>query len=129
MYLIKFATRFLIIIIAVGLLAAGCTNTKNTSTATTTSATTTPAEQNISTISYEGEDGKSSLEILKSKYPTETKEYPGVGEFVQSINGVTADSTQFWAFYLNGASSNVGAGQYITKSTDKIEWRLEEIKQ
>jgi hypothetical protein len=35
---------------------------------------------------------------------------------------------EFWALYVNGKQSEVGAGVYVTKNDDVIEWRLEEIK-
>jgi hypothetical protein len=79
-------------------------------------------------ISYQGQEGKNALELLKQKYPVEVKSFSGVGEFVDAINGVKPDEKHFWSFYVNGAQSNTGASTYITKSSDVIEWKLEEIK-
>jgi hypothetical protein len=124
--------KYLLVITAVALLAAGCNQaanqTENQNTNEPAKAETNSSKQANEQISYQGEEGKTALEILKAKYDTKTQEFTGVGEFVQSINGVVPQSNFFWAFYVNGQSSNVGAGQYKTKSTDKIEWRLEEIK-
>ncbi len=78
--------------------------------------------------SYLGQDGKNALEILKSSYNVETKTSDGLGEFVTSIDGRVPDDKHFWAFYVNGEQSQVGASSYITKSTDAITWKLEEIK-
>ena len=88
--------------------------------------TNTP-EQTAS-ISYRGIEGRTALELLKTKYNVETQEFTGLGEFVTAIDGVASNSSNFWAFYINGEQAQVGAGSYITKSTDLIEWRLEEIK-
>ena|SRR3989338_7588983 len=81
-----------------------------------------------STIRYQGVEGKNALELLKSNYTVQTKEFSGLGEFVVSINGIEPDSQHFWSFYVNGQQSQVGADQYMTKNGDKIEWKLEEIK-
>lgn len=79
-------------------------------------------------ISYQGEDGKNALELLKKSNTIETKEYKGLGEFVTLINGLAGDNEHFWSFYINGKQSQVGASAYITKSTDLIEWKYEKIK-
>jgi len=68
-----------------------------------------------------------ALDLLKSNYQVVTKTFSGLGEFVESINGIKPDSKHFWAFYVNGKSSNVGAGSYTVKDGDKLEWKLDEI--
>jgi hypothetical protein len=78
-------------------------------------------------IQYPGQDGKNALELLKSSHRVETQNFSGVGEFVKSIDGVEPDSSHFWALYVNGQQSQVGADSYITKSSDNIEWKLEKI--
>ena len=79
-------------------------------------------------VKYSGAEGKNALELLKIAHKIETKNYPGVGEFVESIDGVKGDSKHFWEFFVNGKSSNVGAGSFITKNGDIIEWKLSELK-
>lgn len=79
-------------------------------------------------VSYKGEDGKNALELLKQSYDVETKTYEGIGELATAINGVRADSKHFWSFYVDGRQSSVGAGAYMTKSTEVISWKFEEIK-
>ena len=79
-------------------------------------------------VSYYGQDGKTALEILKSKFHVETTDFAGFGEFVNAIGGVEASDTHFWAFYVNGEMSMVGAGEFETSNGDRIEWRLEEIQ-
>jgi hypothetical protein len=63
---------------------------------------------------------------LESGLEFETKNYPGLGEFVESINGVRNGSGNYWFLYVNGNSSSVGASQYILSSGDAIEWRFQE---
>ena len=79
-------------------------------------------------VKYQGEEGRTAVDLLKSKYNVETKEFSGLGEFVARINGVPVDTSKFfWGFYVNGKMSDVGASQYVTKSGDVLEWKLEEI--
>ncbi len=82
-----------------------------------------PAEAVLAEVfSYQGEEGKSALELLKAKAEV-TESQPG---FVESINGRKADSgkREFWGFYVNGHPSEVGAGSYQTKAADVIEWKI-----
>ncbi len=79
-------------------------------------------------LSYTGVEGVTALELLKQKHEVETDSFEGVGEFVVSIDGVKADSKHFWSFYVNGQQAQVGAGAYVSKDTDTISWKLEEIK-
>ncbi len=77
-------------------------------------------------FAYKGVDGKNALDLLKEKYAVETQHFD-FGDMVISIGGVKADENYFWAFYVNDQVAQVGASSYITKSTDDIKWKLEEI--
>lgn len=81
-----------------------------------------------SEVTYNGVEGVNALELLKQSHEVETKNYEGIGELVTSIDGVVSDGGHFWAFYVNDQQSQVGASAYITKDTDKITWKLEEIQ-
>jgi len=85
-------------------------------------------EEQQSVVKYQGQECKNALDLLKSKYEVQTKNFEGIGEFVTGVNGVAADDQHFWAFYVNGAQAQVGAGQYVTKDSDVIEWKLEDIE-
>lgn len=87
-----------------------------------------PAAGEEQVIRYKGVEGKTALELLEMQYRVEGKDFPGVGKFVISINGIAPDQNHFWAFYVNGKQAEVGASNYITKNGDLIEWRLEKIK-
>lgn len=93
-----------------------------------TSQTAQTKKADSSDISYQGIEGQSALALLKQSYKVETKEYSGLGEMVTSINGQAADSQHFWAFYVNGKQSQEGAGSYMTKTGDKIAWKLEKVQ-
>lgn len=81
------------------------------------------------TVSYNGVDGEVALATLKAGTDTKTTNSGDLGEFVTEINGVEAeDGKNFWAFYVDGKQADKGASSYETKSGEKIEWRLEDIK-
>ncbi|MBI4426790.1 MAG: DUF4430 domain-containing protein [Candidatus Kerfeldbacteria bacterium] len=71
------------------------------------------------TISYQGQDGKTVLELLQENH--EVVESNG---FVQGIDGRVGSSTAYWLWYANGQEGQVGAKDYVTKSTETIEWRF-----
>lgn len=80
-------------------------------------------------VTYEGVEGKTALELLKSNNSVETKVYSGIGEMVVSIDDTKPeDSSEFWAFYVEGKQAQVGADQYVTKDGEKVEWKLEKIQ-
>ncbi len=105
----------------------GQSTTDTTATQESTAATTptpTIATSAPQEVSYPGEEGKTALALLQDKAEVEMT---GEGEmaFVTTINGYKAKDNEFWAFYLNGESSQVGAGTYVTKAQDQITWKIE----
>lgn len=98
----------------------------NTNVNTPAANTNVVANTNATTsYLYPGKDGKTALELLKVAYPnTVTKTSGSLGEYVTSINGREAASNEYWQLLVNGKSSDVGASQYLTKSTDVLEWKL-----
>ena len=129
-------TTVIIILIAIGMMAtygsifsgfSSQADQNQNTTANQPPATPEPLSENAevksNSFSYTGEDGKTALEILKSKFQTETSE-SSFGEMVTSIQGNKADDKNFWAFKVNGEASPEGAGTYITKSSDQIIWEL-----
>jgi hypothetical protein len=97
----------------------------------TTQQQSTPApspQTSAPEVKYDGVDGKNALELLQQSHKLETKTFEGMGVLVTSIDGKAADFDHFWALYVNGQQSQVGADAYITKAGDKLEWKFEEIK-
>jgi len=93
---------------------------------TAASAPAKVEEQNAAGyVSYAGQDGKTAMELLKANVPNVKTKTSSIGEFVESINGKDGGGTKYWSFYINGEMSQVGAGSYQTKSTDKTEWKLQ----
>ena len=78
----------------------------------------------VQTFSYEGENGKTALDLLKSKADAQVSE-SSFGSFVISINGTSNSDNQFWMLYVNGELATTGADQVQTKDGDKIDWRFE----
>lgn len=79
--------------------------------------------EKLSSFSYQGKDGVDALSLLKQKAKIEENQ-PG---FVSAINGRRADpqKKEFWAFYVNNKLAEVGAADYVTENTDKIEWKIQ----
>ncbi|MBI3952731.1 MAG: DUF4430 domain-containing protein [Candidatus Doudnabacteria bacterium] len=101
---------------------------KPVSAPTNQDANNVQTQQKNSSITYQGVEGKTALELLKASHQVETKSY-SFGDMVVAIDGVSPDQTKaFWSFYVNGSQAQVGAGSYVTKSGDVIEWKLEFIK-
>ncbi len=74
-------------------------------------------------ITYEGKDGKTALELLKARARVRTVTTQ-LGELVEEINGVSNGGGYYLIFYVNGVMAKVGAGSYVTKKGDRIEWKL-----
>ncbi len=83
-----------------------------------------PTKDKVTT--YYGVKDKTALELLQ-KYTVVKMTGTGESAFVTSIDGVAADKTNYWSFNVNGVPATVGAGSYVTKTTDKITWTLEKI--
>lgn len=77
-------------------------------------------------IKQEFATGENALDLTK-KIATVVTNGEGENAYVTTINGKEAKSAnkEFWAFYVNGVSSRVGAGSYQLKNSDKIEWKIE----
>jgi predicted small lipoprotein YifL len=119
----RFKSPLIIFILSWMIAIAGCA--QRSPVKTPKNATPPPPQANTerTVIAYEGEDGKTALEILKARARIRTSASQ-MGELVEEINGVNNGNGYYLIYYVNGAKANVGAGNYITKSGDKIEWKL-----
>lgn len=79
------------------------------------------------TITYQGQDGKTALELLKNSHQVSAQEF-SIGSYVTAIDGVEAPTNYFWSLSVNGNPSEVGADQYVTKNSDTLTWHLERIQ-
>jgi hypothetical protein len=52
-----------------------------------------------------------------------SQEYPGMGLFIDSINGKKNADGMYWILYINETSSGVGASSATIGRGDTVEWR------
>jgi hypothetical protein len=86
--------------------------------------TTTNSQHQLTQISYDGKNGVNAFTLLKKYARVQAKHY-SFGYFVTSINDAAGNGPKYWTFFVNGKEASVGASSYITKSSDKITWKLE----
>jgi len=80
-------------------------------------------------VTYTGATGKTALENLQSLTSVEATD-TSYGKMVVAVNGLRAeDGKNYWAFYVNDAYANEGAGTYKTQANDQLMWKLEDITQ
>lgn len=112
-----------VVLAAVGVFAWQ-TNSQGSNPSSNQSTPTNNTTQSTDSLSYQGENGKTALELLKQKAQVETKD-SSFGEYVTAINGNDGDGQKYWLFYVNGKQASEGAGTYKTQDGETIEWRLE----
>jgi hypothetical protein len=85
---------------------------------------------NPSEFAYDGEGGRTVLDLLQERADEIGVVGVGAQAFVTSINGVEADQSknEFWALYVDGEAAQTGAGSLVTETGQKIEWRLETFR-
>lgn len=56
------------------------------------------------------------------------KEFPGLGFFIQEINGLEQSPRvgKYWMYYVNGKKAEVGISAYMVKADDIISWKYED---
>ena len=91
------------------------------------SASGSPDADEVTEWSYPGEDGRTALELLLESDPSAEVTGEGADAYVVAIGGRRADDArqEFWALYVDGQQSQVGAGTYETKTGEEITWKLE----
>lgn len=51
--------------------------------------------------------------------------YPGLGFFVETLQGIAQGDGKYWMLYVNDESSDLGASRTVVAPGDVVEWRLE----
>lgn len=105
-------------------------------TKTITQTITKEVEKNQATVTIENvgsykvdlQAGDNAFEVLKraaseNNFAIDYEVY-SFGVFVKSIGGVVPQGNQYWAFYFNGAFSQVGASDQAVVKGDSIFWQL-----
>jgi hypothetical protein len=70
-------------------------------------------------------DAMRSLAVRDTSFTFTGNEYPSLGYFVESINGIAHDHGQYWILYVNHSSASVGVSHVLIRDGDAIEWRYE----
>jgi len=84
----------------------------------------TNSQNQLTQISYRGEQGVDALTLLKQHATVGVKHY-SFGDLVTSIDGSAGNGPKYWTFYINGQEAQVGAGSYKTKDSDTLKWKLQ----
>ena len=76
-------------------------------------------------IAWEGSTVFDLLQKMEKRHGVsiETRNFPGVGVFIEAIHGVHNTNQSYWQFWVNGEYAKVGAGQYALKDGDKVLWK------
>ena len=87
-----------------------------------------PAVQHRTDISYIAKAGVTSLDQLKTEADDVVTKQSQYGEYVAAIEGsIGGTNGKYWSFYVNGTMSDVGAGTYIQKGGEQIEWKFQKL--
>lgn len=111
-----------VVLFLVGGTAVGLVQSHNTKP----KAITTTQNTQTTYVEYDGVAGQNALDLLKKYESIQTKHY-SFGDQVTAINGTQGNGPKYWSFYINGKLADVGAGSYVTKTGDRIEWKLQAL--
>lgn len=107
-------------------------NTLPTPTGSPQSQTVSQATFTVGDVTYPIDiaTGTSVLDAMKSLSSSgaityTSQEYPGLGAFIDSINGQKSDKDNYWILYVNGTTTASGVSATTIASGDTVEWRYE----
>jgi hypothetical protein len=67
--------------------------------------------------------GETAFDVLNKVLEVKYKDYPGVGKYVVSINGLEQTETAWWLYEVNGKTLNVASDKYELQDGDVIMWK------
>jgi hypothetical protein len=82
-------------------------------------------DRDLRHVEYDGEDGKTALELLDDNGYDVSVEHSSIGDYVTAIGDVRATKSTYWSYYVDGKLPNVGAGDFETKDGQHVEWKFE----
>lgn len=123
-------------IIFAALLIAGCTQQVQTEnqlplpkdTTIAVSFAVNDGAENILEKIVEVENGTIALEALRQATDVGGKQY-GFGFFVESIAGVEAGQSHYWAIYVDNVYAEKGIDQIVLEKDTNLRFVLEEIRE
>ena len=78
-------------------------------------------------------EGSSAYDLMvkaqeTSDFQFRGKEFPGLGFFIQEINGLEQNPRigKYWIYSINGRKAEVGISAYTVNSHDIITWKYED---
>lgn len=134
----RFVTLVLILLVVGGLFIYLPSTVSNTSTTQvqrggTISITIPNVYLNQEIAIKPNETALALLERIDKEVPKlqlATKEYAGMGTLVEAMGGLrNGTDDKYWSYYVNGQMAQVGAGAYLLKDTDKVEWKFAKFEQ
>jgi hypothetical protein len=91
---------------------------------------TVPDQKPATRHSFTAQRAGTVLNIMDAQHASgfmfTTKNYPALGAFVESINGLENKDGKYWILYVNGATSTLGVSQALVMPGDTVEWRYED---
>lgn len=72
--------------------------------------------------------GQTAFALLLESVPNVKYKQYDFGFFIESINDLTGNDSNFWAFYLNGEKSPTGADSVVLNAGEVIEFKYEKIE-
>lgn len=115
----QWVTTLVILLVLVGLGAAAGKFAQDTAPSANT------VQQTPETITYQGQDGKTVLELLKATHQVETIDQGSAGTYIKSIDGVAQSGNSYWLYYVDGQIGEVGVDKATTTNGQIIQWRYE----
>lgn len=81
-------------------------------------------------VTFSAETRGTVLEVMqtraeKGEFSFSGRDFPGLGFFVEEINGKRNANGYYWILYVNGTSSQTGVSQTVLSAGDVIEWKYE----
>jgi hypothetical protein len=77
------------------------------------------------TASESIDDAMRALAAQNSSFSFTEKSYPGLGQYVDTINGKASGNGYYWFLYVNGKVSNTGVSSTHLAPGDTVEWRYD----
>ncbi|MBI4088390.1 DUF4430 domain-containing protein [Candidatus Kaiserbacteria bacterium] len=90
----------------------------------------TATEREVQTVTFSADAEGSVLDAMnvlstEGRLSFSGRDFPGLGFFVEEINGRRSADGYYWILRINGALSDKGVSQARVETGDIIEWRYE----
>jgi len=122
---------YLVLVFAVGVSAWAAIATRLQESAPPKQESAVRAEMPARTrteITYTAYAGFTSLEQLQNEADDVIVKDSEYGKYVDSIEGHQGGvDSKYWSFYIDGELSQVGAGAYVQKGGEQIEWKFQRL--